>query len=132
MSQRELNRHFFYKLTLNREMLEKPLIIIIFINDKLVAPQSEQMKHKKCCHCLRRRMPAVWERGCVRQLCRNPLTTDFAQAFQNNNNKNKIKNQMLCNEISPLVSQVIPSHCVKSHYFFDTRDGIYSVNVFPS
>ncbi len=35
------------------------------------------------------------------------------------------------NEISPLVSQVIPSHCAKSNDFFDAHGGIYSVNVFP-
>ncbi len=34
------------------------------------------------------------------------------------------------NEISLLVSQVIPSHCAKSHYLFDVHGGIYSVNVF--
>ncbi len=33
------------------------------------------------------------------------------------------------NEISPLVSQVIPSHGAKSHDFFDAHGGIYSVNV---
>ncbi len=31
-------------------------------------------------------MPAVWERSRVRQLYRNILTTDFAQAFQNDHN----------------------------------------------
>ncbi len=36
---------------------------------------------------------------------------------------------MLCNEIGPLVSQVILSHRAKSHYFFDVHGGIYSVNV---
>ncbi len=35
------------------------------------------------------------------------------------------------NEISPLVSQVIPSHCAKSNDFFDAHGGIYSVDVFP-
>ncbi len=33
------------------------------------------------------------------------------------------------NEISQLVSQVIPSHSAKSHDFFDAHGGIYSVNV---
>ncbi len=36
------------------------------------------------------------------------------------------------NEISQLVSQVIPSHSAKSHDFFDAHGGIFSVNVFPS
>ncbi len=31
-------------------------------------------------------MPAVWEHSQVRQLYRNTLLTDFAQAFQNNQN----------------------------------------------
>ncbi len=31
-------------------------------------------------------MSAVWERSRVRQLYRNTLTTDFAQAFQNDHN----------------------------------------------
>ncbi len=43
--------------------------------------------------------------------------TDFAQAFQNDQNKF----QMLWNEIGPWVSQVIPSHRAKSHDFFLTR-----------
>ncbi len=36
------------------------------------------------------------------------------------------------NEISPLVSQVIPSQSAKSHDFYDAHGGIYSVNGFPS
>ncbi len=57
-------------------------------NDELLAPQSEQMKHNKCCHCFQRWMPAVWECNVshVRQLYRNTLMTDFAQAFQNDQN----------------------------------------------
>ncbi len=54
--------------------------------------------------------------------------TDFAQAFQND--QNNISDAV--NEIGPLVSQVIPSHSVKSHDFFDEHGGIYSINVFPS
>ncbi len=40
--------------------------------------------------------------------------------------------QMLCNEIGPLFSQVMPSHRTKSHDFIVAHVGIYSVNVFPS
>ncbi len=65
----------------------------------------------------------------VRQLYRNTLTTDFAQAFQNDHNNEHMD---AVNEISQLVSQVIPSHSAKSQYFFDVHGGIYSVNVFPS
>ncbi len=72
-------------------------------------------------------MPAVWECNRVRQLYRNTLTTDFAQAFQNDHNN--ISDDV--NEISPLVSDVIPSHSTKSHDFFDAQGDIYSVNVFP-
>ncbi len=36
------------------------------------------------------------------------------------------------NESFPAVSQVIPSHSAKSHYFFDAIGGIYSQNAFPS
>ncbi len=53
---------------------------------------------------------AVWER---RQLYRNTLTTDFAQAFQND--QNNISDAV--NEIGPLVSQDLPSHSGKSHDF---------------
>ncbi len=38
--------------------------------------------------------------------------TDFAQEFQ----KKQKTFQMLCNEIGPLVSQVIPSHRAKSNF----------------
>ncbi len=34
------------------------------------------------------------------------------------------------NEIGLLVSQVIPSHSAKSHYFFDAHGGIYSIIVY--
>ncbi len=40
--------------------------------------------------------------------------------------------QTLCNEIGPLVNQVMPSHSAKSHYFFGEHGGIYSQNAFPS
>ncbi len=52
-------------------------------------------------------MPAVWERSRVRQLYRNTLMTDFAQVFQNDHNN---EHTDAVNEISQLVSQVIPSH----------------------
>ncbi len=35
-------------------------------------------------------------------------------------------------DLGLLVSQVTPSHCAKSHYFFDAHGGIYSENAFPS
>ncbi len=54
--------------------------------------------------------------------------TDFAQAFQNDHNN--ISNAV--NEIGLLVSQDLPSHSTKSHYFFDAHGGIYSANAFPS
>ncbi len=54
--------------------------------------------------------------------------TDFAQAFHND--QNNISDAV--NEISPLVSHVIPSHSAKSHDFFDAHRGVYSVNVFAS
>ncbi len=60
--------------------------IIIFIYEKWLAPQSEQTRHNKCCHCVRRWMPAVWDHCRVRQLYRNTLRTDFPQAFQNDHN----------------------------------------------
>ncbi len=41
---------------------------------------------------------AVWERSHVRQLYRNPLTTDFPQAFQNDHN-----NIDAVNKIGPLL-----------------------------
>ncbi len=40
--------------------------------------------------------------------------------------------QMLWNEVCPLVNQVLPFHCAKSHDLFDAHGGIYSANVFPS
>ncbi len=40
--------------------------------------------------------------------------------------------QMLCNEISPLVSQVMLYYRTKLRYFFDVHGQIYLVNVFPS
>ncbi len=66
------------------------------------------MKYK-CSHCFRRWMPAVWECNRVRQLYRNTLTTDFAQAFQHDHNN--ISDGV--NEISPLVSHNIPSNSKK-------------------
>ncbi len=36
------------------------------------------------------------------------------------------------NKISPLVSQVMPSHSAKSHAVFERSCGIYSLNAFPS
>ncbi len=64
------------KLALNTtEKSEKPLNIIIFIYDKLLASQSEQTKLNKCCRCFQRWMPAVWERSHIRQLYRNTLMT---------------------------------------------------------
>ncbi len=57
---------------------------------------------------------AVWEHSRIRQLYRNTLTTDFAQAFQNDHNNEHMD---VVNEISPLVSQVIPSHSANSQTF---------------
>ncbi len=51
----------------------------------LLAPQSEQTRHKKCYYYFRRRM-LLFANSHVRQLYRNTLTTDFAQAFQNDQN----------------------------------------------
>ncbi len=110
-SQREQNRHFLINW---HYVCTKTLNIIIFIYDELLAPQSKQMKHNKCCHWFRRWMPAVWE--IIWWLCSGILKQHF---------------QMLCNEIGPLVSQFILSHCAKSTDFFDAHGGIYSVNVFP-
>ncbi len=60
---------------------------------------------------------AVWEHSRVRQLYRNTLKTDFAQAFQNDHNNEHMD---AVNEISQLVSQVIPSHSA-SHMTFSMR-----------
>jgi len=54
------------------------------------------------------------------------LTTDFAQAFQNNQNSISDAVQKDC---GPLVYPVMPFQLAKSR-FFDARQGIYSVNVF--
>ncbi len=35
-------------------LVKLALYIIIVINDELLAPQSEQTKHKNCCQCVRR------------------------------------------------------------------------------
>ncbi len=35
-------------------LVKLALYIIIVINDELLAPQSEQTKHKNCCQCIRR------------------------------------------------------------------------------
>ncbi len=56
---------------------------------------------------------------------RNTLT-DFARAFQNDHNNILDAVQ----QISPLVSQVMPSHSAKCN--FDVHGGIYSANAFPS
>ncbi len=39
--------------------------------------------------------------------------------------------QILCNKISPLVSQVMLSHSAKSHDVFEHSCGICSLNAFP-
>ncbi len=57
---------------------------------------------------------AVWEHSRVRQLYRNTLMTDFAQAFQNDHNN--ISDTVERDQSA--ASQVIPSHSAKSHYFF--------------
>ncbi len=62
---------------------------------------------------------AVWEHSRVRQLYRNTLMTDFAQAFQNDHNN-----------ISGAVQQDRSFKDIKD--FFDAHGGIYSVNAFPS
>ncbi len=69
-----------------------------------------------------------WERSRERQLCRNTLTTDFSQAFQNDHNN--ISDAVERDQ--SVASQVIPSHSTKSHYFFDAHRGNYTVNLFPS
>ncbi len=54
--------------------------------------------------------------------------TDFAQAFQND--QNNISDTVERDQSA--ASQVILSHSAKSHYFFDALGGIYSQNAFPS
>ncbi len=54
--------------------------------------------------------------------------TDFAQAFQND--QNNISDAVERDQSA--ASQVIPSHSAKSHYFFDALGRIYSQNAFPS
>ncbi len=71
---------------------------------------------------------AVWEHSRERQLYRNTLTTDFAQAFQNDHNN--ISDAVERDQST--VGQVIPSHSAKSHYFFAALGGSYSQNAFPS
>ncbi len=70
---------------------------------------------------------AVWEHSRVRQLYRNTLTTDFAQAFQNDHNISDAVEQD-----QSAANQVIPSHSAKSHYFFHALGESYSLNAFPS
>ncbi len=64
----------------------------------------------------------------VRQLYRNTLMTDFAQAFQND--QNNISDAVERDRSA--ASQIILSHSAKSHDFFDVHGGIYSLNVFSS
>ncbi len=64
----------------------------------------------------------------VRQLYRNTLMTDFAQAFQNDHNN--ISDAVERDQSA--ASQVIPSHSTRSHDFFDVLGGIYLQNAFPS
>ncbi len=67
---------------------------------------------------------ALWEHSRVR----NTLMTDFAQAFQND--QNNISDAVERDRSA--ASQVIPSHSAKSHDFFDVHGGIYLLNAFPS
>ncbi len=71
---------------------------------------------------------AVWEHSRVRQLYRNTLMTDFAQAFQNDHNN--ISHAVERDQST--ASQVSLSHSGKSHDFFEVLGGIYSQNAFPS
>ncbi len=56
------------------------------------------------------------------QSCKTIIQKYFNEAFQNDHNNIDAEN-----EISPLVSQVIPSHD-----FSNAHGGIYLVNMFPS
>ncbi len=85
-SQREQNRHFlikWHKVSLRKvgKATENNNFHIAYY--KWLAPQSKQIKHNKCDHCFRRRMPAVRKWSCVKQLYRNSLLW-WLQKDQNN------------------------------------------------
>ncbi len=104
-----------YKMTINIKKWEKPLNIIIFTYDKLLVPQNEQTKHKRC-HCFKRQMPVVWKRSRLRQIYRNlPSSTSLGHVRMT-----KTTFQLLCNEIGPWVSQVFHP-IMQSHITFLMR-----------
>ncbi len=77
-------------------------------------------------------MPAVWECSHVTVLGGNYTEILWWQTLPGHFRMTITTFQMLCNEISPLVSQVMPSHHAKSHDVFDAHGGIYSPNALPS
>ncbi len=97
----------------------------------MTCASSEQTNHNKCGlafggECQLFGNAVVADRS-GRQLYRNTLTTDFTRHFIMITTF-----QMLCNKISSLVSQAMPSHSAKSHYVFECSCRIYSLNAFPS
>ncbi len=97
----------------------------------MTCASSEQTNHNKCGlafggECQLFGNAVVADRS-GRQLYRNTLTTDFTRHFIMITTF-----QMLCNKISSLVCQAMPSHSAKSHDVFELSCKIYSLNAFPS
>ncbi len=112
-SQREQNRHFL--VNWHYIKLGEATEYNNFHIWKWLAPQSEQTKRNKGCHCFRR-------------CCWNIIQKYFDNTFQND--QNNISDTVERDRSA--ASQVILSHSAKSQDFFDALGRIYSQNAFPS
>ncbi len=107
----------------------------LIVYNKLLAPQSVQLKHNKCSNvlfCFRRQIYTVWECSCVQFWEVIILNHCDDRLWLRHFRMTKTTFQILCSEFGPLVGPVTLSHRTKSHDFFDAHWGIYSANEFPS